>query len=70
MPLHFPPGYAHIPPWWAKVMIVSDIIMQERHSSSKQAYQRVMWMDTDAVVWDLNRKIDSVGTGKSFVAAR
>lgn len=44
-------GYKDLPVYWRKVKIVQDML--------EKPYKGVMWLDTDAVVHDMNRTIDS-----------
>jgi TusA-related sulfurtransferase len=63
-------GYTHIfnrdrhdlPPYWVKVFIVLDAL--------KQGFDIVVWLDSDAVVHDFDRKIESFFEGyESFIYA-
>jgi hypothetical protein len=54
-------GYDDLPEYWRKVKMAIDIL---------QNYKGVMWLDTDAVVHDMNRTIDSYyKSEKGFIKA-
>jgi len=46
-------GYTDLPPWWRKVRLVKDIL-----SSNK--YRGCLWLDTDACIYDMNIKLESL----------
>jgi hypothetical protein len=55
-------GYNDIPAYWRKVKIVQEML--NRHNKG------VMWLDTDAVIHDMNRTIDSFyKSEKGFIKA-
>jgi hypothetical protein len=56
-------GYKHLPPYWRKVAIVKDYLDTDK-------YKGIMWLDTDAVVYNMNISLDHVGNSvKHFFKA-
>lgn len=56
-------GYEDTPPFWAKVKVVRDIL-------ATQDTKGVLWLDTDATIFDLDISLDSfLQPGKSFYKA-
>ena len=53
--------YGDIPPYWAKVQIVNEILQLRFSDSNDHVYAGVMWMDTDAVINDDKRRIEQIG---------
>ena len=47
-------GYTDLPPYWRKVAIVKNFL-------DSDLYKGVMWLDTDAVIFNMNISLDSVG---------
>ena len=59
-------GYNHLPPYWAKVAAVRDIMKQGKHKG-------VCWIDTDAVFINHSKSIDdfcNIDPNKSFYMAK
>jgi hypothetical protein len=48
-------GYTDIPPYWRKVWIVKELLPK---------YKGILWLDTDAVVFDLSKSLDSIVTSR------
>jgi hypothetical protein len=56
-------GYTNIPPYWRKVAIAKDMLETDK-------YKGVMWLDTDAVIFNMSIPLDSVGnSAKHFFKA-
>jgi len=56
-------GYTDLPPYWRKVAIVRDYLNTDK-------YKGIMWLDTDAVIFNMNISLDHVGdTTKHFFKA-
>ena len=64
-------GYEHLPPYWAKVKIAWDILQLEFSDHAEHVFKGVIWMDMDAVVYDLDRRLEDLGgdPDKSFIYA-
>ena len=51
-------GYSSLPPWWIKVFLVKDLL---------SSYKGIFWLDTDAVIINPSRSIESFEVpGKYF----
>jgi hypothetical protein len=51
-------GYSDMPPWWIKVFLVKDLLKN---------YKGIFWLDTDAVIINQSRSIESFEVpGKYF----
>ena len=56
-------GYTNLPPYWRKVAIAKDLLETD-------LYKGIMWLDTDAVIFNMDISLDSVGdTAKHFFKA-
>jgi hypothetical protein len=56
-------GYDDLPPYWRKVKIVKDLI-------DSDLYKGVLWMDTDATVFNMSITLDSFNDSmKSFYSS-
>jgi GR25 family glycosyltransferase involved in LPS biosynthesis len=60
-------GYEHIiitekyelPPWWIKVKICKELLESDKYSG-------VMWLDTDAVIYDCSKSLDIFTSDKTI----
>ena len=56
-------GYTDLPPYWRKVALVKKLLDTDQ-------YKGILWLDTDAVIFNVNISLDSVGDKlKHFVKA-
>jgi hypothetical protein len=63
-------GYDYLPPYWAKVKIAQELIEEEIPGTNTKRYKGVLWLDTDAVIIDQNKRLEHfLKPGKSFVAS-
>lgn len=46
-------GYKDLPFWWRKVQLVKDMLTTDK-------YRGCLWLDTDACIYDMNVKLDSI----------
>ena len=50
-------GYDKIPPYWRKTHLVKDLLMTDK-------YKGILWLDTDACVFDMDRKLSTIELAK------
>lgn len=48
-----------LPPWWIKVKICKDLLETDKYSG-------VMWLDTDAVIYDCSKSLDTFTSDKTI----
>jgi hypothetical protein len=48
-------GHTDIPPYWRKVSLVKELLPK---------YKGILWIDTDAVIFDLSKTLDSITTSR------
>jgi len=50
--LFFDSGFENVPPYWRKVYFINTLLEMRRAEDYSTIFKGVMWLDTDAVVWD------------------
>lgn len=57
-------GYENYPPYWIKVFLTNDLLKEYKDCKG------ILWLDTDAVIYDVNKSIDQIITeDKEFCLA-
>jgi hypothetical protein len=52
-------GYDNLPPYWRKTQLVKDLLFTDKYSG-------ILWLDTDACVFDMDRKLSTIELAKYY----